>query len=136
MPIEDITPRDAIRSYLERRISELEQALARELAYIGESALRIARERGSYTDRTGNLRNSTGYVIAVNGRIVKQGGMNHDEGKDFAERLALSTNAFAVLVVVAGMNYARYVSARGYDVLNSAELHAKRLAKQLTSNQQ
>ena len=31
------------------------------------------RENGSYKDRTSNLRNSIGYVIAYNGEIIEYG---------------------------------------------------------------
>ena len=36
-----------------------------------------------------------------------------------------------VLIVVAGMNYAAYVEAKGYNVLSSAELMAENILKQL-----
>ena len=36
-----------------------------------------------------------------------------------------------VLIVTAGMNYAEYVEARGYNVLSSAELKAEPLIKSL-----
>lgn len=133
MSIEVTTPIGEIEQYIEEQLALKVERLINSLSYIGEGALRIAREQGSYTDRTGNLRNSTGYVIAVDGEVIARAGFKtKDEGgAAFAEELARTTEGKAVLVVCAGMNYATYVSARGYDVLDSAEIEAKVLAEKL-----
>ena len=133
MSLEVTTPIGEIQQYIEEQLALKVEVLINKLSYIGEGALRIAREQGSYTDRTGNLRNSTGYVIAVDGQITARAGFKskNEDGADFAEELARTTDGKAVLVVCAGMNYATYVSRRGYDVLDSAELEAKALAEKL-----
>lgn len=133
MSIEVTTPIGEIEQYIEEQLKLKVEVLINKLGYIGEGALRIAREQGSYTDRTGNLRNSTGYVIAVDGQVTKRAGFDSktEDGAAFAEELARTTEGKAVLVVCAGMNYATYVSARGYDVLDSAEIEAKVLAEKL-----
>ena len=132
MSLQVTTPQAVIEQYVQDKVAEFTEYLTRQLCYIGEAALKAAREKGSYTDRTGNLRNSTGYVVAVGGRIVTTGGFDKAQGLPFAKELALSTDADGVLVVCAGMKYATYVSARGYDVLDSAELEAQRMANELT----
>lgn len=141
MPIEVVTPSGEIQQYIEEQLKLKVEVLINKLSYIGEGALKVARTRtaGSYTDRTGNLRNSTGYVIAVDGQVTTRTGFDSEDengardeaGLAFAEELARTTNGKAVLVVCAGKNYATYVSARGYDVLDSAELEAKALAEKL-----
>nr|WP_314783102.1 hypothetical protein [uncultured Porphyromonas sp.] len=133
MPVEVVTPSGEIQQYIEEQLSLRVEWLINNLSYIGEGALRIAREQGNYTDRTKNLRNSTGYVIAVDGQIIARAGFKSkgEDGASFAEELARTTEGKAVLVVCAGMNYATYVSRRGYDVLDSAELEAKVLAEKL-----
>lgn len=133
MPIEVTTPIGEIQQYIEEQLARKVEVLINKLSYIGEGALRIAREQGNYTDRTKNLRNSTGYVIAVDGQIIARAGFSskNEDGAAFAEQLARTTDGKAVLVVCAGMNYATYVSKRGYDVLDSAELEAKALAEKL-----
>lgn len=133
MSIEVTTPIEVIERYIEEQLKLKVEALIDKLSYIGEGALRIAREQGSYTDRTGNLRNSTGYVIAVDGQVTTRAGFDseNEDGAAFAEELARTTDGKAVLVVCAGMSYATYVSRRGYDVLDSAELEAKALAEKL-----
>lgn len=134
MPLEVITPRETIEQYVQTQLALKVEALIAQLHYIAESTLRIAREQGSYTDRTGNLRNSMGYVIAVDGQVIARAGFRSkdEDGAAFAETLARTTEDKAVLVVCAGMSYATYVSARGYDVLDSAEIEAKVLAKKTT----
>lgn len=136
MSLEVTTPSGAIRQYIEEQIALKVEVLINKLSYIGEGALRIAREKGKikdYKDHSGNLRNSTGYVIAVDGQVTTRAGFDtkHEDGAAFAEQLARTTEGKAVLVVCAGMSYATYVSARGYDVLDSAELEAQRIANEI-----
>lgn len=139
MPITLTTPQEAIARQLAKAIDERRAALARRLAYLGEQCLNRAREAGSYTDRTGNLRSSLGYVVLYRGQPVSPasfsgGGASAEVAATArAEAEAALQRATAeapqegfVLIVVAGMHYAQYVAARGYDVLDSAELLAQR----------
>lgn len=95
------------------------------LSVLGERVVKYAREHGSYTDRTGNLRNSIGYVVVQYGRIVTEDfsiGSGHGEAKAQARAYALEVarNLPAnktYLVWVAGKEYAKYVEAKGFDVL-------------------
>ena len=94
------------------------------LSVLGERVVKYAREHGSYTARTGNLRNSIGYVVVQYGRIVTEDfsiGSGHGEAKTQARAYALEVarNLPAnktYLVWVAGMEYAKYVEAKGFDV--------------------
>ncbi|MDV3490930.1 hypothetical protein CMV03_06965 [Elizabethkingia anophelis] len=104
----------------------------RVLRYVGERAVNEARLNGNYLDRTANLRNSIGYVIVVNGRILDVNFQNTAAqtqtstedglkiGKDLALELASRQSEIA-LIVVAGMKYALYVESTGKNVLTSAE---------------
>ena len=139
MSLEVTTPIGEIEQYIEEQLKLKVEVLINKLGYIGEEALKVARQKGSYKDDTGNLRNSTGYVIAVDGQVTRRAGFEskdkngaRDEaGLSFAEELARTTDGKAVLVVCAGKNYATYVSRRGYDVLDSAEIEARVLAEKL-----
>lgn len=87
--------------------------------------------------QTGALLSSTGYTIFVDGVALHsqfdaasgaesnaaQNGIK--EGQALAEKVGKNTKGVA-LVVVAGMNYAAYVEAKGYNVLSSAEHLAQR----------
>jgi hypothetical protein len=139
MPIKTITTRQEIDAYLAEQAHRTERAIVNTLAYVGEQCVNTARIGGSYRDQTGNLRSSVGYVIVKDGSVIhtssfeveRQGGQGSTEGKQFAERKARQYGKGIVLIVVAGMNYAAYVSATGRDVLDSAELTADRLIPQL-----
>lgn len=139
MPIKQLTPMSEIDRYTEEQLERLKQVLIRNLMYIGETVLNRARSTNSYKDRTGNLRSSIGYVITVDGRIirisafqtVKQGKEGSSTGSAYVKRLVRQFPKGICLIVVAGMNYAAYVSAKGLDVLDSSELLAERLVPRL-----
>jgi hypothetical protein len=134
------TPVAEIERYLQKQIARRERAIIHTLAYAGEECVNAARTWGSYLDRTGNLRSSTGYLIVVDGKIfhisdfepVKESGATGSkDGKAFARTLAGEFPKGIVLIVVAGMKYAACVSARGKDVLDRAELTAQSLVSKL-----
>lgn len=139
MPIRQVTPNSEVNSYIERKLEIWRQLLIRNFSYIGEQVLNTARSTDSYKDQTGNLRSSLGYVVAVDGRVadissfavVKNGQEGSKTGADYARKLARKYPKGIVLIVCAGMNYAAYVSAKGYDVEDSAELLADRLVPQM-----
>lgn len=116
------------------------QAAISVLDYVGLECVKEARTMRKYTDRTANLRSSTGYAVVYNGRIVKQSNFEKVKqtategtatGKELIRQLASSYAEGLVLILVAGMNYAVYVEARGYNVLNSAEDLAKQLVPEM-----
>ncbi len=139
MPITQLTPMSEIERHTEEQIERLERVLFRNLMYIGETVLNKARSTNSYKDQTGNLRSSIGYVITVDGRIVhsssfqtvKNGTEGTSKGAAYVKKLAREFPQGICLIVVAGMNYASYVSAKGLDVLDSSELLAERLVPQI-----
>lgn len=95
---------------------------------LGESLVKYARERHNYKDRTGNLTNSIGYVVVNKRKVVSKGGFGNGSGANngysIALKLASDTPQDYSLIVVAGMNYAAYVEAKGYNVILPAELKA------------
>lgn len=114
------------------------------LEYIGEQSVKIAREKGSYGDITGNLRSSIGYVVLYNGIVQRQGQPKQYQGSKgdgsagapaaaaLLEKLKGQYPRGAVLIVCAGMEYAVYVEAVHHkDVLTSAQLTAENLANNL-----
>ena len=139
MPIKRLTPTTEIDRYIAGRVEAIKKALVYNLCAVGEQVLNAARLTNSYKDQTGNLRSSIGYVVAVDGEIVqmssfdvvKEGGEGAKGGKAYAMKLVRGFPKGIVLIVVAGMNYASYVSAKGYDVLDSSELLADKLVPQM-----
>lgn len=136
-----------IRDRIERKTQDVYKFLIQQLSYIGEQAVKIAREKGSYEDITGNLRSSIGYCVLVGGDPVVNGKIERFDGKKgngekgvsaSAELLGKLKGQFPtgiVLIVCAGMNYAAYVeNVKHRDVLTSAELRAESLARKLLGN--
>ena len=107
----------------------LEKATVFMLQYLGEELAKYAKERHNYQDQTGNLTNSIGYAVVRQGKILTYGGENQPgegaaEGLKVAQKMAATLpNSFS-LIIVAGMNYAAYVEAKGYNVILPAHLKA------------
>lgn len=133
-----------IQSKINKKRKEVVDHIVKQLTYIGEECIKIARESGSYNDITGNLRSSIGYVVLYNGKAVKYGAEKRYNGKkgngaDGVQAAKTLLNELqakfpygVVLIVCAGMNYAAYVeNIHHKDVLTSAELKAESLLKQL-----
>lgn len=147
MPIKRLTPQSEADRYLEEAIDRRVKAIVNIFCYVGEQVVNIARKTelkgNDFTDRTGNLRSSTGYIVAVDGKVAQmssfesirvgraRGSDGASKGKAFAKELIREFPTGIVLIVVAGMEYAAYVSDRGYDVLTSAELQAEHLVPQM-----
>lgn len=139
MPIRQITPKSQINAYIKERMNRLKQAIIYNLCAIGEKVRNEAIESGSYKDRTKNLRSSVGYIVVVDGQVYKTGSFGkpdgNSEGKNagmsYARSLAGKFPKGIVLIVVAGMRYASYVSAKGYNVLDSSELLADQLVPKM-----
>ena len=95
----------------------------------------------NYIDDTGNLRSSIGYVLVEDGKIISEsafesvgnGAEGSATGRAFAESLVATHPNDIALILVAGMDYAGYVTANGYDVIDSATLLAEQLINDLTN---
>lgn len=146
-----ITPKfrqDAVRSRFDRFIEAIERAQIKHLQYLGEMCVKHAREipaEVGFTDQTGNLRSSIGYVVFNNGVTVsesyiqvKEGGEGASKGLALAKKVGAKYTEGIALVVTAGMNYAIHLEAKGRDVLASAETLAKqelpRMVEELKQN--
>lgn len=133
------------------------------LQYVGLEAVKEARLNGNYTDRTGNLRSSIGFIIVDNGKVIFEnfgaipskekvkgsdgGTTGKKKARSFALELTKKYNQGICLIIVAGMNYASYVEnghyiksgnsikrVKPYNVLASAELLASNLVKEFTES--
>lgn len=113
-------------------LKETDRKIVTALEYMGERCLIEARTNKGYMDQTGNLAASVGYIILKNGRVAKESGFKGkapagpEQGKNLAYSLATQYSGDYSLIVVAGMNYAAYVEAKGKNVLSSAELLAEK----------
>jgi hypothetical protein len=155
MPIKKLTPESAIDDYIATFIERKTRAVIRNLNYIGERCINAIKSysanalsgKPNYTDRSGNLRESCGYITVVDGVIADTFGFKGEggkEGEEFAKQLAVKYPEGVCLIVVAGKNYAfavstgkrktksgRYYQVREFDVLDGAELLAEELINKL-----
>lgn len=121
-----------VRRLVLLKAKRMEEAVLSRLQQIGEQFVSDARSDGSYTDQTGNLRSSIGYVILKDGvqlelsgfEVKKEGAEGSQRGKALADQIATDYPRGFVLIVVAGMEYAAAVEAKGYDVLTMSSLKA------------
>ena len=125
---------EELKRKIKRQVQEQadDQSIKRWLSYIGEHLCNHARREGGYTDRSGNLRSSVGYRIFKDGVAVVDGGFeNVGEGNGIEEaKKALDAYAIAneipingwTIIVVAGQSYARYVEAKGFNVLHLTKI--------------
>lgn len=132
--------KSAFYNYIIKQQEKAREGAITALNYVGLECIKEARQSGKYTDQSGNLRSSINYAIIENGLIMKKGAFERvkptatnaeTQGNALINKLAGTYNSGLVLVVVAGMEYAAYVEARGYNVLNSAETLAKTLVPKM-----
>lgn len=139
MSIKQITPNQEIADFFETKIQMLEAALVRGFCNIGEKCVNIARNRHTYRDQTGNLTSSVGYGVSIDGHLVKNSSFNvvlngaqgAKDGEEYLRHLISQYPSGIVLIVVAGKDYAVYVSDKGYDVTDSAESLAEQAVPDL-----
>lgn len=133
-----------LRDKLNLGRGKLIDLLVENMSYIGEAAVKIAREQGDYNDITGNLRSSIGYIVLSSGKVKKYGAPIQKAGKsgdgsvgvktgnELLKKLQTEYPYGVVLVLCAGMEYAALVeNVRHKHVLIDAELEAQRLIDKL-----
>jgi hypothetical protein len=125
-----------VERWFDYYVDRAEERIYRLLQRAGEEFVKIARKKGNYEDRTGNLRSSIGYVIVKDGDILTEnyelskGGTERYPGMREAKRLvselaSVYSNGW-VLVGVAAMPYAVYVEAiHNLDVISVATEHTE-----------
>ena len=126
--------KDGLDEYLEQQTERRIQALIFNLNAIGVTCVNEAKTGKSYTTRTQALLNSTGYAVIRDGVSVSGAGLEGNgaiAGESEINRLIAKHPVGVFLVVVAGMHYAAYVEALGFNVLTSAELMAEQLIPQM-----
>lgn len=145
MGIRQTTSPRQIKQDIDTFIKNGENQILDRLFLLGQTCYEQALSKKGYQNRTGNLGSSTGFIILNNGRLVRQGGFRRINGPDrdttnidgsqlgreYADLLAREYPSGYVLIFVAGMNYAGYVEAKGYNVITSAEIWAQREAENL-----
>lgn len=138
-----LSQEEQVFAEVDREIERTNRKIKRALQYAGEAGVNVARDpnhSNTFTDRTGNLRSSIGSVVVEGNNTSYSGfgsfgseGNSGSEGRRYAKEVATEFQApyRLTLAVVAGKEYASYVAANGYDVLDAAEITSKNTFEQL-----
>lgn len=121
---------DAIRRYAYSQINKWEDIMIQAYKTASIEMVKRAKQTNTYKDQTSKLRSSIGCVLYYKGVEVfnyfeSEGGEMGEQGVTsglaFAKRKAEeSGDHLLVAVIVAGAEYARYVEAKGLDVLTGS----------------
>lgn len=124
--------RQDIQKVLEQKKKAIMDAILERLRYVGEQFVANARNKADFTDRTGNLRSSIGYIIMKDGRQIYENYEQRAGGPDGEAKAKEAINEAKkkfpqgfVLIGVAGMEYAAAVESKGYDVITSSAIVAE-----------
>ncbi len=123
---------EALQERLNQKREQLVNVLTMRLKQLGEECVTYSKNNKGYQDRTGNLKNSISYALFLDGKLVTSavGSIPDPEASaegqkgvnEALENYAKENNVVApkgyTLIVVAGMNYGKYVEDRGYNVLH------------------
>ena len=111
-------------SDLKKARKQLQNEVTNNMRVAGDLYLNVAVAKGSYQNRTGNLRSSNAYAITNDGKIIEEKVANTFSKTD-AQKYALqaiqnANKAGDSLILVNGMPYASFVEKKGFDVSSMA----------------
>lgn len=123
-------------------LKELIQSNVKEaIVEAGEEAVNVQKEsnisqKKTYQNHTFDLRNAPGYSVTIDGKEVARnvpadGGHAEAEAKT-NNTLDKADKSSTGLVIADGMEYASFVSSKGYDVVDSGLLHAHKVLNEKT----
>ena len=124
------------REALQKRLNEKRQyvinTLNTRLAQLAEEAVTYSKNNKGYKDRTANLKNSISFALYLDGQLITsavgkipkaeeaEGGQEGVSAalSEYAQKEGVVAPKGYSLVIVAGMNYGKYVENNGYNVLH------------------
>ena len=136
---------EALQKKLQQKKKQVENRLNTELLQLAEEAVKYSMENKGYKDHTANLKNSISFALYKDGLLITQAvgnGYNatykDEDNKEHKNPLTkdevinMRNNALEAyaqqegviapkgysLIIVAGMNYGKYVEDKGYNVLH------------------
>lgn len=132
-----------IEKFIDDFLQKKDEEIIAHLSYLGRDYVDKCKAGGNYTDHTGNLRSSIGFLVGRNGQVVEEycsGSTIEGQkaGLEYGHELVSGYTSGWVLIVFAGMHYGLYVELKGFSVLTSflpgREEFIKQLAE-LSSNE-
>lgn len=134
--------RDA-RSKIPTKEYHLIAGEAKTAARLVGGSINLASADG-FNDDTGNLRSSIGFILLYDGEVVYQdfqlstGGTDKqtglDTGKAYADKIGKDFSQGWAIITVAGMEYASWVEALGYDVITGSTMGAQKKLERAFQN--
>ena len=127
-----IKGREALQKRLNEKRKQIISYLNMRLMQLAEEAVIYSKENKGYKDRTANLKNSISFALYLDGQLVTSAVgkiPKAEEAEGGQEGVSAALNEYAQkegvvapkgysLVIVAGMNYGKYVEDKGYNVLH------------------
>lgn len=140
-----IRGREALQQKLNEKREQLIKALNVRLMQLAEEAVTYSKDNKGYQDRTANLKNSISFALYLDGEIVvsKIGAIPKAEevvgGQDavgealqnYAQQEGVVAPKGYSLIIVAGMNYGKYVEDKGYNVLHLTKYYLRSEMKKI-----
>ena len=140
-----IRGREALQQKLNEKREQLIKALNVRLMQLAEEAFTYSKDNKGYQDRTANLKNSISFALYLDGEIVvsKIGAIPKAEevvgGQDavgealqnYAQQEGVVAPKGYSLIIVAGMNYGKYVEDKGYNVLHLTKYYLRSEMKKI-----
>ena len=140
-----IRGREALQQKLNEKREQLIKALNVRLMQLAEEAVIYSKDNKGYQDRTANLKNSISFALYLDGEIVvsKIGAIPKAEevvgGQDtvgealqnYAQQDGVVAPKGYSLIIVAGMNYGKYVEDKGYNVLHLTKYYLRSEMKKI-----
>lgn len=140
-----IRGRETLQQKLNEKREQLIKALNVRLMQLAEEAVIYSKDNKGYQDRTANLKNSISFALYLDGEIVvsKIGAIPKAEevvgGQDavgealqnYAQQEGVVAPKGYSLIIVAGMNYGKYVEDKGYNVLHLTKYYLRSEMKKI-----
>lgn len=140
-----IRGREALQQKLNEKREQFIKFLNVRLMQLAEEAVVYSKENKGYQDRTANLKNSISFALYLDGEIVtsKIGAIPKAEEavggqeavgealQNYAQQEGVVAPKGYSLIIVAGMNYGKYVEDKGYNVLHLTKYYLRSEMKKI-----
>ena len=140
-----IRGREALQQKLNEKREQIIKALNVRLMQLAEEAVTYSKDNKGYQDRTANLKNSISFALYLDGEIVTSkigaipkaeevvGGQNAvgEALQNYAQQDGVVAPKGYSLIIVAGMNYGKYVEDKGYNVLHLTKYYLRSEMKKI-----
>ena len=139
---------DDIQKEIEKFFSRVIAVTKNELDYLAFEIITDARNKtkaiGGFDDDSGNLWSSIGFILMYDGEVLHEDFKESNQGSDRATGVEVGRKMAGdiakenpegwAIVIVAGMNYASWVEAKGYDVISGSTLIPEARLAQVLKN--